>query len=438
MDPIRQLAEEIKSKNGRLFYVGGCVRDKLLNRPCHDFDLDVIGINQITLQQILDEIFPKQWILAGKMYPIYKINNGIDIALNSYKSIDQAFGISALRRDFTFNTLFQDVLTDEIIDPMHAKRDIEHKIIKLTSDDNFDKNPVRVLRAARFAACLGFTMTESTQKQAELTDLKNVSREQVFSELSKALLEAEKPSVFLETIKNIHKLHNWFPELAECIGTKQNAEYHREGDVWAHTMLVIDEAAKVRNTAKYPLEFMLAAVCHDFGKPLCTSIDDKGIVHTYQHEYAGVEPAKKFIARLTSDKNILNYVANMVEMHMRPMHCINNKSSPITTTKMFDASVCPEDLVLLSQSDRIGRIPSETLENDMISKRFKLYEEITSKPNVTDEELLSNGIPQGKMLNIARTHARKLWLHGISKDDILKQTMGYMRVVMRKESKDEQ
>lgn len=438
MDPIRQLAEEIESKNGRLFYVGGCVRDKLLNRPCHDFDLDVININQVTLRQILDEIFPKQWILAGKAYPIYKINNNIDIALNSYKSMNQALEISALRRDFTFNTLFQDVLTDEIIDPMNAKRDIEHKVIRLVFDDNFDKDPARVFRAARFSACLGFTMTESAKTQAERTNLKDVSKEQVFGELSKALLEAKKPSVFFETLKNIHKLHDWFPELTACIGTKQNAEYHKEGDVWVHTMLVIDEAAKVRNNAKYPLEFMLAAVCHDLGKPLCTSIDDKGIVHTYQHEYVGIEPAKKFIIKLTPDKNILNYVLNMVEMHMRPMHCINNKSNPITTTKMFDASICPKDLVLLSQSDRLGRIPSGILGKDMIPKRLELYEEITSKPNVTDEELLNNGIPQGKMLNIAKTHARKLWLHGISKNDILKQTIGYMRVVMRKEPPDEQ
>ena len=176
-------------------------------------------------------------------------------------------------------------------------------------------------------------------------------------ELENVLLTYEKPSVYFKELRENKNLELDFPEIYDLIGVIQSPIHHPEGDVFNHTMLVIDEAAKLKNKAKNPLGFMYSALCHDFGKVLTTKTKEDGRIISYNHERAGLKLVRKFLNRTTKkeDNNLREYVLNMTEFHMQPNQLANQNSKLKSTRKLFGKSVCPEDLVLLAKADALGR-----------------------------------------------------------------------------------
>ena len=176
-------------------------------------------------------------------------------------------------------------------------------------------------------------------------------------ELENVLLTYEKPSVYFKELRESKNLNLDFPEIYDLIGVIQSPIHHPEGDVFNHTMMVIDEAAKLKNKAKNPLGFMYSALCHDFGKVLTTTTKEDGRIISYNHERAGLKLVKKFLNRTTKkeDNNLREYVLNMTEFHMQPNQLANQNSKLKSTRKLFGKSVCPEDLVLLAKADALGR-----------------------------------------------------------------------------------
>lgn len=176
-------------------------------------------------------------------------------------------------------------------------------------------------------------------------------------ELENVLLTYEKPSVYFKELRESKNLNLDFPEIYDLIGVIQSPIHHPEGDVFNHTMMVIDEAAKLKNKAKNPLGFMYSALCHDFGKVLTTTTKEDGRIISYNHERAGLKLVRKFLNRTTKkeDNNLREYVLNMTEFHMQPNQLANQNSKLKSTRKLFGKSVCPEDLVLLAKADALGR-----------------------------------------------------------------------------------
>ena len=176
-------------------------------------------------------------------------------------------------------------------------------------------------------------------------------------ELENVLLTYEKPSVYFKELRENKNLELDFPEIYDLIGVIQSPIHHPEGDVFNHTMMVIDEAAKLKNKAKNPLGFMSSALCHDFGKVLTTTTKEDGRIISYNHERAGLKLVRKFLNRTTKkeDNNLREYVLNMTEFHMQPNQLANQNSKLKSTRKLFGKSVCPEDLVLLAKADALGR-----------------------------------------------------------------------------------
>ena len=176
-------------------------------------------------------------------------------------------------------------------------------------------------------------------------------------ELENVLLTYEKPSVYFKELRESKNLNLDFPEIYDLIGVIQSPIHHPEGDVFNHTMMVIDEAAKLKNKAKNPLGFMYSALCHDFGKVLTTKTKEDGRIISYNHERAGLKLVRKFLNRTTKkeDNNLREYVLNMTEFHMQPNQLANQNSKLKSTRKLFGKSVCPEDLVLLAKADALGR-----------------------------------------------------------------------------------
>jgi tRNA nucleotidyltransferase (CCA-adding enzyme) len=284
------------------------------------------------------------------------------------------------------------------------------------------------MRAAQFAARFGFSVAEQTLELCRKMDVSALAKERVFEELKKALLSAEKPSVFFEVLRNAGALGVWFPELYALIGVEQNVKHHSEGDVWVHTMMVLDEAAKRRASAKKPLVFMLAALTHDFGKAVCTQNID-GEIHAYGHETEGLPIIKNFLDRITNENAVIKYVLNLAELHMRPNVLAGQKSSVKATNKMFDASICPKDLIFIAMADHLGRISlGESTSNDeFLFERLDIFNKTMEKPYVQGRDLIEAGLAPGENFGKLLDHAHKLRVSGVEKTEALKATLAFSR-----------
>ena len=443
------IGRAVQQAGGRTYFVGGYVRDLLLGRDSKDIDIEVHGVSVQDLEKILDTLGER--LTMGASFGIMGLRNyELDIAMPRSETatgrghkdfeifVDPFIGEekAAVRRDFTINALMQDVLTGEILDFFGGRDDILHQNIRHINDQTFVEDPLRVLRAAQFAARFGFKIAEETSALSSGMDLTALPGERILLELEKALLKAPRPSLFFEELRKMGQLSDWFPELENLIGVPQNRKYHPEGDVWTHTMQVLDEAAGMRNEAFEPLWFMLSAMCHDYGKQVSTT-ENGDSFHAYNHEKEGLPLVQKFLGRITKETKLINYVLNMTELHMEANQKVRDNAHIKSFMKMYDRSVNPKDLILLAKADYMGRIGKETdrdslcaeyeeIENKL-NKMLLEYEDRMSRPYIMGRDLIEAGILPGPVFSYALEYVHKLRLAGVSKDEQLNQTLGMIR-----------
>ena len=437
----REIARLVASQGGHTYYVGGFVRDALMHKENKDVDIEVHGITPKCLEAILVSLGER--MVIGESFGIFGLKGySLDIAMprkeeargQGHKDfdifVDPFIGTEAAarRRDFTFNALMQDVLTEEIVDHFGGVKDLKAGILRHVNDKSFAEDPLRVLRAAQFAARFGFRVADETVSLCSRMQLQHLPRERIEGELKKALLKAEKPSIFFEVLREMDQLDHWFPEVKALIGVPQNPKYHSEGDVWTHTMMVLDEAAKLRDRAANPCWFMLSALTHDFGKAVCTEEKD-GVLHAYLHETKGLPLVETFLRRITSETRLIKYVLNLVEYHMKPNTVAGAQSAKKVTTRMFDQSVDPEGLICIALADDRGRITQlPAIDHEgFLYERLEIFRELMSRPYVMGRDLVEAGLTPGAEFTEILAHAHKLRLAGIPKDSALRQTLAYAR-----------
>lgn len=440
-----KMADSIASltaqKGGRAYFVGGFVRDKILGWENKDVDMEIHGVTPQQLKEILCSLGQPAEI--GSSFGVYGLKGyDLDIAMPRREEAsgrghrdfeiftDPFLGTkkAAERRDFTINSLMQDVITGEIIDHFGGAADLQRGIIRHIHPEKFEKDPLRVLRAAQFAARFQFAVAEETLALTRKMDLSALAKERVLSELEKALLKAPKPSVFFQTLRAMDQLSFWFPEVQQLIGVVQSPLHHPEGDVWNHTMLVLDEAAKLRGDAENPLGFLLAALVHDFGKTVTTE-EIGGKIHALKHETEGLPIARKFLRRITQETKLIQYVLNLTEHHMRPNILAGQRAGIKSTNRMFDRVKDPQALLLLARADHLGRtgfLPDEENER-FLQERLQIYLETMAKPFVSGADLIAAGLTPGPDFSELLTYAHKLRLSGIEKETALKQTLTYRK-----------
>ena len=437
----QRIAQRVAQQGGRVYYVGGLVRDRLLGRESKDVDIEVHGVTAQALEDILDSLGQRTQI--GASFGIYGLRHyELDIAMPRREQatgrghrdfavfVDPFLGTekAAMRRDFTMNALMEDVLTGEIVDHFGGQADIRRGIVRHVNDASFAEDPLRVLRAAQFSARFGFPVAEETVSLCRTMELTALASERVYAELEKALLKAARPSVFFDVLRRMGQLGDWFGEVQALIGIPQEPRFHPEGDVWNHTMLVLDQAAALRAQAKEPAAFMLSALCHDLGKQHALQ-NDHGRLRALGHEEAGIPLAQALLTRLTSEKRLHKYVASMVALHMRPNLMAAQKSGLKRFCHLFDRSVCPEDLLLLAKADALGRAieqdyaPTESCLRQMYAR----YLEIMARPFVQGADLVAAGFAPDKDFGPALAYAHKLRLAGVTKADALRQTTALLR-----------
>ena len=437
----RQIARQVARQGGRSYYVGGFVRDGLRGLSNKDVDMEIHGISPDALKEILDSL--GQRITIGESFGIFGLKGySLDIAMPRKETargmghrdfdifVDPFIGTKAAarRRDFTCNALMQDVLTGEILDHFGGQEDLQADILRHVCDESFPEDPLRVLRCAQFAARFGFSVAPETVELCRRMELQHLPRERVEEELKKALLKADRPSVFFAVLRQMDQLDHWFPELKALIGVSQNPVYHAEGDVWNHTMMVLDEAAKLRHRVEQPYRFMMAALVHDFGKATCTE-SVNGVLHAYDHEKQGLPLVEAFLRRLTAESRLIQYALNMTLLHMKPNTAAAANSALKVTARIFDQSVDPEGLLCLALADDRGRIstrPSGGTE-EFLRQRLEAYQALMARPHVTGRDLMESGLSPGNDFSEILAYAHKLRLAGVEKDSALKQTLGYAR-----------
>ena len=373
LEKIKQLAETVRANGGRAMLVGGCVRDELMNVAPKDFDLEIYGIEPNKLKEILESFGRVDAV--GEAFTVYKVGDGLDVALprrerktgRGHKGFvvegdpQMSFAEAAKRRDFTVNAIMQDALTGEIVDVYNGRADIENKILRVVSVETFAEDSLRVLRAAQFAARFDFQIEAETVKICRAIDLTDLPKERIWGELEKLLLKAEKPSVGLQYFYELNIAAQLFPELVALVGVPQEPEWHPEGNVDVHTLMVVDEARKLIDDLPYSKQItvMLGAICHDLGKPATTQFFD-GRWRSHAHDEAGVAPTISFLDTLgihTLDGyDVREQIVQLVRYHLLPGMFYKSKPGDGAFRRLA-RKVEPDLLYRVSKADSLGRNP---------------------------------------------------------------------------------
>ncbi|MFC1785604.1 CCA tRNA nucleotidyltransferase [Candidatus Neomarinimicrobiota bacterium] len=386
-DVIFEILNKIKIRGGELFIVGGVARDiviSIINESrrgyptkikSKDLDLEPHGLSIEEIKLIVESsnISVKE---VGKSFGIIKCapTEGFDIEImpprkenkagighrgfNVEIDTEMTFQEAARRRDFTMNSMAINLNCRELVDPFNGIEDLQSLTIRHTSDA-FVEDWVRVLRMAQFAARFDFQVAPRTMMIAREMEVDHWTVERVEIEFKKALMKINRPSVFFETLWNVGWIKKYFPLLAALKGCEQHTEWHPEGDVWNHTMLVVDAAAKFMAETAEDEEFkwtvMLAALCHDLGKAFTTEKGVDEIIRSPRHDEAGIEPTRELLNKIVTKKSVIDEVVALVKNHMTPQSLF--KSNP--KHGAFRRLACRVDvqkLFWLSKSDRLGSL----------------------------------------------------------------------------------
>ena len=240
-------------------------------------------------------------------------------------------------------------------------------------------------------------------------------------EAAEALLNANQPSAYFRKLRSEGRLSADFPELSACAGVPQSPIHHPEGDVFEHTMLVVDCAAALRDRAVQPLGLMLSALTHDLGKAVATVVRPDGGITAYRHEVLGLDACERQLRRLTDQTGLIEYAKNMMWLHMRPNMLALARSSKVKTRLLFDLSVCPEDLILLSRADASGKLdrPYDPGIEAFLRARLEDYRKRLARPMLTRRDLSEAGFGPEPALDEWLRRARRLHLSGLDPDRVL-------------------
>jgi len=371
------LAEAVKDSGGRAMLVGGCVRDELMGVEPKDWDLEVYGVQPDKLREILDSFGEVN--IVGEAFTVYKIGQYLDVSLprrerkvaRGHRGFvvegdpEMSFEEACSRRDFTVNAILKDPLTGEIVDPFNGRDDIEGKILRHVSSETFAEDSLRVLRAAQFAARLEFDIATETVELCRSIDVTDLPKERIWGEFEKLLLKARRPSIGLKWLYDLGAVDQLFPELKSLVGVPQEPEWHPEGDVDVHTLMVADEARKLIDDLPYERQVavMLGAVAHDFGKPPTTQFFD-GRWRSHSHDEAGIEPTISFLDTLgiytLNGFDVRNQIIQLVRYHLKPGEFYKAESKhPVGdgAFRRLARKVEPDLLYRVAKADSLGRNP---------------------------------------------------------------------------------
>jgi poly(A) polymerase len=327
------LAERFKSSGFRLALVGGPVRDLLLNRFGNDLDFTTDARPQES-KKILKSFADDVWELGIRFGTVAAAKDGINIEVTTYRSekyqIDSrnptveygnSLEVDLSRRDFTINSMAIELTGDkpEFVDPYDGVRDLLRKVIITPGapEDSFNDDPLRALRAARFAAQLGFVIDPSviTAMKSIADRLSIISAERIRDEFVKILM-SDNPRVGITMLVETGLCEKFLPEIPKL--QLEIDEHHRHKDVYEHTLTVVEQSMALEEKIGGPnLILRLAALMHDVGKPKTRALIPGGGVSFHHHEVVGSRMTKERLKKLRFDHEVVEEVSKLVFLHLR-------------------------------------------------------------------------------------------------------------------------
>ena len=319
-----EIAQTLREAGHMALFAGGCVRDALLGRPLKDIDIATSA-----LPDEVERLFPGTTVAVGKAFGVIVVmrhQQPYEVATfradgaytdgrrpDAVRFTDAAE--DAKRRDFTINGLFYDPVSGEVLDFVHGREDLAAGVVRAIGDPaaRFREDHLRLLRAVRFTAVLGFRLDPATAAAvcAAAPLLADVSAERIAMELTRMLCEAPRPSLALTLLLDLQLLAVFLPEVAAMKGVEQPAAYHPEGDVWTHTCLMLDAIPAPRDPV-----LAYAALLHDVGKPPTFELGPLDVPRFPNHASVGAEMAQAILLRLKRPTDLIEQVMIAVARHM--------------------------------------------------------------------------------------------------------------------------
>ena len=421
MDEIKkqkaiEIVKTLRNNGFTAYLVGGCVRDLLLKREPRDYD---IATN--ALPDVVQKLFPKT-VEVGKQFGVLVVViNGYQFQVATFRSESDyrdgrhpgrvEFGnpiADAIRRDFTINGMYYDPIEDKFYDYVGGQEDLKNRVIRAIGNpyERFNEDYLRMLRAVRFAAELDFRIDETTFKaiQENADKIANISAERIRDELLKLFLPPH-AARGLELLRESGLLRVILPEIHDMIGCEQSPVYHPEGDVYTHTLRMLENLPA---DASYILVW--AVLLHDVGKPRVAAIMPDDEKHFYHHDKVGAEMAKEILGRLRFTSKEIEDIATCVHFHMQLKDAAKMRKS--TLRRIFSRPTFPVELEL----HRLDCIASQRkLDNyEFLKKKMEEFassnQPIIPQPLVKGDDLKQIGFTEGKFLGevLKEIHEKQL------------------------------
>ncbi len=329
----RSIVAELRSRGHQAWFVGGCVRDMLLGRPAKDFDVST----DARPDQVLS-IWPGSQQVGAKFGVVLVTGEAATVEVVTFRSEDAYRDgrhpeevrfetdprLDVLRRDFTINALMLDPFSGEVIDYVNGRADLGAGVIRAVGDPvrRFEEDHLRMLRAVRFAARLGFIIEAGAMAAIQRchSEISRISAERVRDELSRILTEGGARRGF-ELLDRTGLLEDILPEVAAMKGVRQPPEFHPEGDVWTHTLMMLGGLDRPSVTLAW------GVLLHDVGKPPTFRVADR--IRFDGHVEAGVRIATDILFRLRYSHDEVEQVTALVANHMRFKDVLDMRESTI-------------------------------------------------------------------------------------------------------------
>jgi putative nucleotidyltransferase with HDIG domain len=399
---VKHIYIQAKQLGFEIYLVGGYVRDKLLNKPSKDLDFVVIGDAMKFAAALQPKLGLKKIVKFHRFGTFRASLHGYDLEFvnarkelyqeNSRKPLTQITDLNTdlSRRDFTINAMAMDISDQNfgaVIDRYNGRQDIKDKLIRtpLEANKTFSDDPLRMMRAIRFAGRLNFSIEPRTWEaiQANAERLKIVSQERITDEFNKILM-AKKPSIGLRLLEESGLLNIFFPEFQETKGVDQKKKYHHK-DVFYHTLEVVDNIAV--HTNHLPLR--LAALFHDIAKPRTKRYSEATGWSFHGHEVVGERMTAAILKKMKYPVDTIHYVKKLVNLHLRPMALVSDVVTDSAVRRLiFLSGNKIDDLMTLCRADITSKNPNR------VKKYMKNYDWVIQKiAEVEERDRLRNFQP---------------------------------------------